>query len=291
MKLSVGPLLYHWTRPQVFAFYRELASQPVDCVYLGEVVCSKRRELGHTEWAAIARELTAAGKEVIVSTLALMEAESELAALARIVADAAIIEANDMAAVQLAGGRPFVIGPHLNVYNGKTLRLLAALGARRWVAPLELDPPAVGALLAERPEGLESEVFAYGRMPLAFSARCFSARVRRRNKDDCGFVCGEDHDGLTLYTREREPLFALNGIQVQSAQVRNLIGVVDALRNSGVEVVRLSPHSPAAVPFAAVIEAFAAAIRGAGGAQCPPSALPGGYCTGLMREERGSGSV
>ena len=167
MKLSVGPLLYHWSRPEVFAFYRELASQPVDCVYLGEVVCSKRRELGHAEWAAIARELTAAGKEVIVSTLALMEAESELAALARVVADAVTIEANDMAAVQLAGGRPFVIGPHLNVYNGKTLRLLAALGARRWVAPLELDPPAVGALLAERPEGLESEVFAYGRMPLA----------------------------------------------------------------------------------------------------------------------------
>ena len=142
MKLSVGPLLYHWTRPQVFAFYRALAAQPVDCVYLGEVVCSKRRALGYAEWAAIARELADAGKEVIISTLALMEAESELSALGRIAADAVTIEANDMAAVQLAGGRPFVIGPHLNVYNGKTLRLLAALGARRWVAPLELDPPA-----------------------------------------------------------------------------------------------------------------------------------------------------
>ncbi len=286
MKLSVGPLLYHWTRPQVFAFYRALLCQPVDSVYLGEVVCSKRRALGYAEWAAIARELADAGKEVIISTLALMEAESELAALGRIAADAVTIEANDMAAVQLAGGRPFVIGPHLNVYNGKTLRLLAALGARRWVAPLELDPPAVGALLAERPDGLQSEVFAYGRMPLAFSARCFSARARRRNKDDCGFVCSEDQDGLTLYTREREPLFALNGIQVQSAQVRNLLGAVDELRESGVDVLRLSPHSTAAVPFASVIEAFAAAVRGEDGAQCPPSALPGGYCRGVMREQR-----
>jgi collagenase-like PrtC family protease len=281
MKLAVGPLLYFWPRPQVFAFYRALACQPVDCVYLGEVVCSKRRALHWREWAAIARELTAAGKEVIVSTLALIEAESELAVLTRIAQGPVTLEANDMAAVQLADGRPFVIGPHLNVYNGRTLRLLADLGARRWVAPLELDSAAVAGVLADRPEPLEAEVFAYGRMPLAFSARCFSARARRRNKDNCGFVCGEDQDGLTLFTRERQPLFALNGVQVQSAGVCNLMGSITALRAAGVQVLRLSPHSEAAVPFSQVIAAFAAAIRGDDAAQCPPHALPGGECCGL----------
>ena len=39
MRLSVGPLLYLWDRPGVFAFYRELAGLPVDIVYLGAVVC------------------------------------------------------------------------------------------------------------------------------------------------------------------------------------------------------------------------------------------------------------
>ena len=286
MKLSVGPLLYYWERADVFAFYRALASAPVESVYLGEVVCSKRRALKQADWAAIASELTAAGKEVIFSTLALMEAESELAALGRIVAGNVTIEANDMAAVQLAGGRPFVAGPHLNVYNGQTLRLLGALGARRWVAPLELDTAALAELLAERPDGMECEVFAYGRMPLAFSARCFSARVRRRNKDDCSFVCGEDRDGLTVYTREHEPLFALNGVQAQSAQVRNLIDCVAELDAVGVQVLRISPHSHAAVPFAEVIAAFAQAVRGQRTAQCPASALPGGYCSGPMLEAR-----
>ena len=284
MKLSVGPLLYYWERAEVFAFYQALASAPVDSVYLGEVVCSKRRALRQADWAAIARDLADAGKEVIFSTLALMEAESELAALGRIAAGSVTIEANDMAAVQLAGGHPFVAGPHLNVYNGQTLRLLGALGARRWVAPLELDASALVELLAERPDGMECEVFAYGRMPLAFSARCFSARVRRRNKDDCSFVCGEDRDGLTVYTREHEPLFALNGVQTQSAQVCNLIDRVAQLKSAGVNILRLSPQSDAAAPFAQVIEAFARAGRGEPAAACPPSALPGGYCSGSVRE-------
>ena len=284
MKLSVGPLLYYWERAEVFAFYHALASAPVDSVYLGEVVCSKRRALRQTDWTAIARDLVAAGKEVIFSTLALMEAESELAALGRIATGSVTIEANDMAAVQLAGGHPFVAGPHLNVYNGQTLRLLGALGARRWVAPLELDTSALAELLVERPDGMECEVFAYGRMPLAFSARCFSARVRRRNKDECSFVCGEDRDGLTVYTREHEPLFALNGVQTQSAQVCNLIDRMQELESAGVDILRLSPQSDAAVSFAQVIDAFARAGRGETTAACPPSALPGGYCSGPVLE-------
>lgn len=287
MKLSVGPLLYYWERAEVFEFYRALEHAPVECVYLGEVVCAKRRALKQSDWAAIAEDLAAAGKEVIFTTLALMEAESELAALARVVAGNVTIEANDMAAVQLAGGKPFVAGPHLNVYNGQTLRLLGALGARRWVVPLELDTAAIAELLGERPQGMECEVFAYGRMPLAFSARCFSARVRRTNKDDCGFVCAEDRDGLTVYTRERKPLFALNGVQTQSAQVRNLIGCVSELEAAGVGMLRLSPHSNAAAPFAEVIEAFAQAARGEQAPRCPPSALPGGYCFGPVLERGG----
>ena len=87
MKLSVGPLLYFWERDAVVAFYRELCTLPVDIVYLGEVVCSKRRALRREDWRRIGAELHVAGKEVVFSTLSLIEAESELAYLGRIVAE------------------------------------------------------------------------------------------------------------------------------------------------------------------------------------------------------------
>src|SRR5262245_51114678 len=205
MKLAVGPILYLWERQAALDFYASLCDAPVDIVYLGEVVCSKRRVLQRDDWHEVALALMSAGKEIVYSTLSLIEAESELATLARIVEETGgLYEANDYAAVTCSG-RPFVAGPHLNVYNPATLALLASLGARRWVAPLELPLQTIETLAAARPPDLEIEVFAYGRMPLAFSARCFTARAHNLAKDDCGFICGNHPDGITLYSREDQP--------------------------------------------------------------------------------------
>lgn len=246
MKLSLGPILYFWERDAVFAFYRELARAPVDVVYLGEAVCAKRRALKRADWLALAEELAAAGKEVVLTTLALIEAESELSSLRRIVENGRCrIEANDMAAVNLAAQRgvPFVAGPHINTYNAGTLALVAKAGARRWVMPVELDRESLAALQAARPAGVETEVFAFGRLPLAFSARCFTARAHNVPKDQCGFRCLDYPDGTLLATQERQPFLVLNGIQTQSAETYNLIAEIGAMRKLGVDVVRLSPQA------------------------------------------------
>src|SRR5450759_2172053 len=87
MKLSLGPLQYFWPRERTLAFYREAAQWPVDIIYLGETVCSKRRELGTRDWIALAAELAASGKQMVLSSLALIEAESELGVLQRLVDD------------------------------------------------------------------------------------------------------------------------------------------------------------------------------------------------------------
>ncbi|MDY0067664.1 MAG: U32 family peptidase [Steroidobacteraceae bacterium] len=284
MRLAVGPILYLWERSAALEFYESLRDAPVDIVYLGEVVCSKRRVLQREDWPAVAQMLRAAGKEVVVSTLALIEAESELATLARLVEEAeGLVEANDYACVECLAGRPFVAGPHLNVYNEATLQMLARRGARRWAAPVELSLDLVRTLAASRPPGLEVEMFAYGRLPLAFSARCFTARAHRRPKDDCQFVCGGYPDGITLYSREDQPFLTLNGIQTQSAAVQNLLPHIDAIRGAGVDVLRLSPQSR---DFLSVVRAFRDALDGAS-VTLPASFLPGDYCDGYLAGEAG----
>ena len=131
MKLSLGPLQYFWPRERTLAFYREAATWPLDVIYLGETVCSKRRELGTRDWIALAEELAGEGREVVLSSLALVEAESELNAVLRMLDHGGfLIEANDLTTVQLCRerGLPFVAGPTLNVYNHRALALLVDQG-------------------------------------------------------------------------------------------------------------------------------------------------------------------
>ena len=72
-RLSLGPVPYFWPRETLLEFYDGIARTPVDIVYLGETVCSKRRPLKSGEWLELAATLQAAGKEVVLSGLTLLE--------------------------------------------------------------------------------------------------------------------------------------------------------------------------------------------------------------------------
>lgn len=244
MKLALGPILYYWERDTMFKFYDEVAASSVDIVYVGETVCSRRYLLRLQDYLSVAEKLADAGKEVILSTQTLIESESDLKTLRRITGNEKFrVEANDMGAVHLLANKvPFVAGSSLNVYNPQTLDMLAGLGATRWVMPVEMSRETLVTLLNSCQSELETEVFAYGRLPLAFSARCFTARHHNLQKDDCQFKCLDYKDGLTLKTREGQPFLNLNGIQTQSALVHNLIGELATLQDAGVNVVRVSPQ-------------------------------------------------
>lgn len=258
-RLSLGPVLYYWPRQQLLDFYARMAQTPLDIVYLGETVCSKRRALRWDDWLNLARELRAAGKEVLLSTLTLIEAESELGYVERLCAQEEFpVEANDLAAVHLRRGRPFVTGPAVNLYNRRALDRLLDLGLQRWVLPLELSRATLADLLRDRRAGEQVEVFAYGRLPLAHAARCFTARAHNLPKDDCQFRCLDYPDGMSMNTQEGEPFLAMNGIQTQSASRCNLLGELPALCDLGVDVLRISPASR---HTERVIEAFHHCLR------------------------------
>lgn len=286
MKLSMGPILFYWSRQEIMDFYANMAVQPLDAIYLGETVCSKRRALSLDDWLDLARDLrTATDAEIVLSGMALIEAASELSTLRRLCDNGEIrVEANDMAAVQYLSQRgvEFNGGPSLNLYNAYALDEMVGLGMLRWVPPVEVSEALLRNLFCQaRQQGLrlpEIEIYAWGYLPLAYSARCFTARAENRPKDDCAFVCQHYPEGLPLLSQEGQPLFTLNGVQTMSAGVTNLLAEYPRMDAMGVQMLRLSP---AARDMEAVVRSFDQVRCGAE----PPLAIDG--CNGYWYGEPG----
>jgi collagenase-like PrtC family protease len=298
--LTVGPVLPYWPRETLMHFYAEVADSAADTVVLGEVVCARRHEMKPDDWVALARDLAAAGKEVVLATQALIESEGDLRTLRRIAGQGEfLVEAGDASALRVLTQMrvPFALGPHINVYSAAALAEYAKLGAARWVAPVELplqalgriNPPSCTHVHDDGQPRIPTEAWGFGRLPLAFSARCFTARHHRLGKDQCGFRCRDDADGLLLATADGRPFLALNGIQTQSAAQQCLIGEREALREAGVTRLRLSPSSR---HFATVIAWFATVMNEGGDAREAIDALqalslPGGLVNGFVHGQPG----
>ncbi|MDF2624848.1 MAG: family peptidase [Kosakonia cowanii] len=248
MKYSLGPVLYYWSKETLEEFYQQAANSRADVVYLGEAVCSKRRATKVGDWLAMAKALADSGKQVVISTLALVQASSELNELKRYVDNGEfLLEASDLGVVNLCAERklPFVAGHALNCYNAVTLRLLLKQGMVRWCMPVELSRDWLVNLLDQCDtlgirQQFEVEVLSYGHLPLAYSARCFTARSENRAKDECETCCIKYPTGRSMRSQEDQQVFVLNGIQTMSGYVYNLGNELTSMQGL-VDVVRLSP--------------------------------------------------
>lgn len=250
MKYSLGPLLYFWPKCDVEHFYQQAQQSQADIIYLGETVCSKRREVKAKHWFDIAKALTNSGKQVVLSTMALIEAPSEVNVMKKYIDNGDfVIEANDVSGIQLASEAkvPFVVGPSVNAYNAQTLKLFSKQGMIRWCMPVELSRDWLNNVLNQCDDigirnQFEIEVFSYGYLPLAYSARCFTARAENKAKDDCETCCIHYPTGIQVNSQEGQEIFNLNGIQTQSGYCYNLGNDLQSMKGL-VDIVRLSPLS------------------------------------------------
>lgn len=245
-KLTLGPVLFNWSPERWRDFYFSVADEaPIDEVYLGEVVCSKRSPFFDPLMPEVMERLAAGGKQVVLTTLAEIMLPRERQMTAGVCAvETTVVEANDVAALYHLKGKPHRVGPFVNVYNELTLQELAAHGARHVTLAPEIPATSL-ALLAEsaRAQGVTLEVQVYGRVPLALSARCYHARAHGRTKDNCQFVCEADPDGMVLRTMDDKDFLVVNGVQTLSYRCLNLAREIPAMQQMGITSFRLSPHS------------------------------------------------
>lgn len=251
MSLTLGPVRYNWPVDSWRDFYFRIAEEaPLDIVYVGETICSKRQPFFNPVIPEVLERLQGCGKQVVLSTLALISLpREERQMLETTDGDDFTIEANDITALPYLRGKPHVIGPYVNVYNEGTAALLNADGATRICLPAELGLENIRAIA--QATGIELEIQVFGRLPLALSARCYHARAHNLHKDNCRYVCDRDPDGMEVSTIDGKPFLTVNGIQTQTGKYASLAGDFEVLKNAGASHFRLWPQHVDMVAVAA----------------------------------------
>lgn len=259
-RLTLGPVQFNWSPERLRDFYFRVADEAdVDTVCVGENVCSKRSPFFAPLVPEVIERLTSAGKEVVLSSLALIMSDREIEEARGLAAtEDWLVEANDVSVAAMLAGRRFAIGPMVNVYNEGTLAALEAMGAVRFCLPAELSASVIATIAASAKA--EIEIQAFGRLPLAISARCYTARARNLAKDGCQYVCADDPDGMAVETLADQPFLAVNGTQTMSYHYMDLLSDLPALLAQGVNRFRLWPQD---VDMVAVAGLFRATLAGA----------------------------
>jgi O2-independent ubiquinone biosynthesis protein UbiV len=275
-KLTMGPVLFNWEPNAWRDFYFRVADEAdVDTVCVGEVVCAKRTPFRAPLIGEVIARLERAGKEVVISTLALIMNKREMNEVRDLASDSGfLIEANDIATAALLTGQPHTLGPLINVYNEGTLEFLTRRGATRVCLPVELSRQAISVLA--KTQAAETEILAFGRLPLAISARCYHARSQGLTKDGCRYVCADDPDGMGVDTLDGDPFLAINGLQTLSYSFASLMDEIPELQTMGVHRFRLSPHTADMVAVAEVFRDMLGSRASAEDANARLAALIGG---------------
>ena len=246
MQISLSQIPFNWNHETVTNFYQEIATLPLDTIYIGNTVCSKREAtVSIQQWLEIAENLQAQGKKVIFSTLALIETSAELQQLTKICSEIPfLIEANDIGTVNILAhnNKRFACGPGINIYNHNSIKVLQEKGMVRWTPPVELSIDAIAQIKAATTSfSATTDLYAFGYLPLAISARCYSARIEGLDKEHCNNICNKTPYGHAVDTTDNRDFLRINGTQTMSGAIHNALNGWKAAQTAGIDSLRISP--------------------------------------------------
>ena len=159
VKISVGAITGQWSRSAAMAFYDAVALSSANIVYLGVTNHTPHATLQRRDCLAVARELAADGKEVVLSARTAGDVRDAESFRAWIEECGLPVEADDATTLRLLSGRAqLVIGPGVPCENGTALKQLMELGARRWVIPAVCKGEVMQALSYGGNAGCEIEL-------------------------------------------------------------------------------------------------------------------------------------
>ena len=259
MKISLGPIPYLWGPETQLKFYREVAKSPIEDIFLGEVICSRRSGLHKTVQSDIVSLLEDSGKKVYLSTLGLITNDIELESQKEIIKTGYTIEANDFSIVKLCheARKDFIIGPYISVYNRPSLEFLRGLGAKRVVLLPEITFSSLSHMIKDI--GIESEILAFGKPHLAFSWRCYTARMHNLTKEACQQVCYKYPGGCAVSTIDNRPIYSINGTEIMGTMNISLLEQLDIIKEAGITHIRITPQEEGTGDIASV---FSRVIEG-----------------------------
>lgn len=240
--ISLAPLHYPWSGEEITRFYQEAAENPlIKRIYLGEIVCAKRRPLLQKYLTAIIENLLTSDKEIVISTPVLHnDNDSHQLMLDNITLakdHQLTVEINDLAGLVHLNNQPFIIGPYINTYNQDTLNVFKRSGARLLCPPFECNQTVIRDLAQGN---LPLEITIFGKIPLSISSRCFIAHNLQVEREDCKLACIQQNRELIASSGSTD-LFTINGMQVQSAKIYNLINQLPELLAMGISNFRIMP--------------------------------------------------
>lgn len=250
MEITLGPVLFDWSKDAFFEFYDSVCDMDVDRVYIGEVICVKKKGLKIKDIDKISAKLESAGKKVVLSTLGIMSNEKELALARAVVGRDYTIEANDMGVFNMIDGLPdggtkkdVTAGPLIINYNKETISVMSDMGVSRVVFPVELKKESiVHNMEAVTDNKMTYEIFAHGKAPLAFSWKCYTLKSHGLIRGQCENQCAMDPDGMELKSLDGTPTFTINGTSILSAFTYSLVEFVEDIKQIGINALRISPH-------------------------------------------------